>query len=69
MTVTSYYVHDACEVDLKPGMTFQCGGETPGTCTVLGPRAVGGLWDVQRPDGSIQPMRPSTILGAKGGVS
>jgi len=58
---TSHYVQDPNASRVYPGMTFQ---NSYGTCTVIGPRAVGTLWDVELHDGRIHPMRPSTIIAA-----
>jgi hypothetical protein len=59
--ITSGYISDPNASRVYPGMTFE---NSYGTCTVIGPREHGSLWDVELHDGRIHPMRPTTILAA-----
>ena len=61
--VKSGYVFDECHYEIRPGdVVFAEFRGKPGHFRVLDDTGTG-MYDVLRPDGSISPMRPSTILG------
>lgn len=65
MTATAHWVRDPRRSEIAPGdvviATFR--GEDDARFEVVG-ETVGHMLNVRRPDGSVAPMRPSTILAA-----